>query len=189
MQDYQIHHCLYIRQLHHYKINHRLYISQMQLYQMHHCLYISHYVIVSDKARVIMEYQDQVSLQIWTSDSTYMHMLLNIHMHALFDCMPAQPELPALVHSTCRYAMCLVGAMLRADLEQELVARKPLNGSEEVGGETQPLAQRTLLQQGQDFLELRTLCLVAGQRPHGNLELPHVHSVHVEEFQLQIVEW
>ncbi len=71
-------------------------------------------------------------------------------------------------------------------LEQELVSRQPLNGSEEVGGQTQPLTQWTLLQQTQDLLELGRLSLQVSKRPHGQFELPHVHVVQIEELHLKM---
>ena len=77
---------------------------------------------------------------------------------------------------------------LRPHLEEVLVARQPLYGREQVGGQTQPLAEGALLKQGEDLLELGGVCLVAGQRLHGQLELTHVHAIHIEELQLQGVK-
>lgn len=69
-------------------------------------------------------------------------------------------------------------------LEQEFVTREPLYRCEEVRGEAEPLAERTLLQERQDLLKLSRLFLVCHQRLHSYLEFSHVHSVHVEVFQL-----
>lgn len=69
--------------------------------------------------------------------------------------------------------------------EQELVARESLYGGEEVRGKAETLTQRTLLQESQNLPELNRVLLVRFQRPHGDLEFPHVDAVHVEELHLQ----